>query len=76
MALETCIKGGTWPAVLSVANELAVKLFLESKISFLEIESVIRELIQKHKVLKNPSLTEIVEASKWVKRYANQLMEL
>ena len=76
LALETCIKGGTWPAVLSVANELAVKLFLESKISFLEIESVIKELIQKHKVITNPSLTEIIEASKWVKTYANKLMEL
>lgn len=51
--------GGTAPTVFNAANEVAVARFLNREISFLAIESVIYEALNKHKVIVNPTLDEI-----------------
>lgn len=54
--------GGTAPAIVNGANEEAVKLFLEEKISFLDIANLVEEAIEKVKMQKNVSLETISDA--------------
>jgi 1-deoxy-D-xylulose-5-phosphate reductoisomerase len=53
---------GSMPAVLSAANEVAVSLFLERRIDFLAIPSIIEAVMNKHKVVLNPGIEELVAA--------------
>ena len=50
--------GGTMPTVLNAANEAAVANFLEGRISFLEIETLIEEALNRHQVIANPDLDD------------------
>ena len=61
LAYEAIRIGGTMPVVLNGANEVAVRLFLEGKISFLGIADLIEEVMKKHTPIKNPTLDEIIE---------------
>jgi 1-deoxy-D-xylulose-5-phosphate reductoisomerase len=58
-AYEAGKTGGTLPTVLNAANEVAVEAFLQRKISFLQIEDMIEEVMQSHAVIKKPTLEEI-----------------
>jgi 1-deoxy-D-xylulose-5-phosphate reductoisomerase len=58
-AYEAGRVGGTLPTVLNAANEVAVEAFLQRKVGFLQIEELIEEAMQKHVVVKNPTLEEI-----------------
>lgn len=60
MAYEAGRAGGTMPTVLNAANEQAVALFLEGKISFLTIEALIERALEEHEVIPKPSLDTIV----------------
>ncbi len=64
--------GGSMPAVLNAANEQAVALFLEEKITFLDIPKLIEYVCEKHKsnYQKNPSLDDILAADKWARKAA------
>ena len=62
-------EGGTMPAVMNAANEIAVDLFLKEKISFLDIFDLVQNVVQKHKNIKNPDITDIIEASEGIKRH-------
>ena len=61
MAYEAGCKGDTYPMVLNAANEEAVALFLADKISFLEIEDIIREALATHVGIKGATLEQILE---------------
>lgn len=54
--------GGTAPAILNAANEIAVNLFLESKIKFLDIPRLIRHALETIPITQHPSLEEIIQA--------------
>ncbi|MBL1705612.1 1-deoxy-D-xylulose-5-phosphate reductoisomerase, partial [Klebsiella pneumoniae] len=66
--------GGTTPAVLNAANEIANALFLKNKIAFFDIEKTIHKTVEAHHNVKNPSLDAILEADQWARQYANQLL--
>ena len=53
---------GTLPAVFNAANEEAVKLFLQDRISFLQIGETIRQACEAHRVIRQPSLDDIFAA--------------
>ena len=53
--------GGSAPAVLNVANETAVNLFLEEKINFTEIAIVIDKVLQSVEIINEPSLDELLD---------------
>lgn len=67
-AYDAGIIGESMPTVLNAANEAAVKLFLEEKISFLDIEKIIYETLEKHKIIKNPDLETILLLDKQTKK--------
>ncbi len=75
MAYDCGIKGGSLPAVMNAANEVAVKYFLEDTIKFMDIPRLIMEMIDKHKMIKNPSLDEILEIDKRVKEETAKKIE-
>lgn len=52
--------GGTMPVVMNAVNEVAVQLFLEGKISFLDIETIIEREMDAHQVIQNPDLDTIL----------------
>ncbi|MEG1459414.1 MAG: 1-deoxy-D-xylulose-5-phosphate reductoisomerase, partial [Acetivibrio sp.] len=56
--------GGSMPTVFNAANEKAVSLFLERKISYLTIPEIIEYAVEEHKIIKNPSVEEIIEIEK------------
>ncbi len=53
--------GGTLPTVFNAANELAVKLFLNHEINFLEITQIIEDCMSVHKTIEDPTLDQIFE---------------
>lgn len=69
-AFEAIEIGGTMPSVLNAANEVAVDLFLNNKIKFLDIPKMVYEIIKKHRVVQNPSLKQILEADSWARNEA------
>ena len=64
MAIDFAKRGGTWPAFLSGANDAAVEVFLDHKIGFLEIETVIREALSRHTSAQRPELPDIISAGR------------
>jgi 1-deoxy-D-xylulose-5-phosphate reductoisomerase len=58
-AFEAGRIGGTMPTVLNAANEEAVRLFLDGRISFLEIEDKVEAALARHKPIPHPKLEEI-----------------
>src|SRR4051812_16587087 len=54
--------GGTLPAVLNAANEVAVEGFINGRISFLGISAMVRRTMERHKVVAHPTLEQILEA--------------
>lgn len=67
LAFEALKQGGTMPSVLNAANEIAVKLFLDRKIKFLDIPKLIEKVMLKHKIIYNPKLDDIIESDKWAR---------
>ena len=65
--------GGTYPAVLSAADEVAVELFLERRIGFLDIAKTVERALDQHKNIDHPSLEEILEADAWVREKVGEL---
>ena len=61
MAIQAAKAGGSMPTVFNAANELAVSKFLHKKIRFLDIYDIIGQSMERHKVVENPGLEEILE---------------
>jgi len=66
-AIECYRRGGSARTVLNAANEIAVKMFLEGKIAFLDIEKIVMKSVNEHLVIPNPTLDEIYAIDKSVK---------
>jgi len=66
--------GGTLPAVMNAANEVAVWSFLDGKIKYLDIARLIEQMMQNHTLIKNPALHDILNADKKVKEAAKNII--
>jgi 1-deoxy-D-xylulose-5-phosphate reductoisomerase len=73
LAYEAMREGGTMPAVMSAANEIAVASFLDRRISFMEIPRVIEASMEAHSVEPCSSIESILEADRWARSRASQL---
>jgi 1-deoxy-D-xylulose-5-phosphate reductoisomerase len=62
--------GGTLPAVLNAANEVAVESFVNRKINFPQITEVVRRTMDAHKVVQHPALEQILDADSWARKAA------
>ena len=61
LAYDSISTGGTLPSVFNIANEIAVKLFLNNKINYLDITSIINECMNEHKVINDYSINDIFD---------------
>ena len=62
--------GGTLPAVLNAANEVAVDAFLNGKIPFPGIWQTVERVMNAHQVIAHPNLEALIEADAWARRNA------
>ena len=70
LAYQALEIGGTMPAVLNGANEIAVNAFLNSQISFSEIPIIIQNTMKEHKPKYNPNISDILDADYWARERA------
>jgi 1-deoxy-D-xylulose-5-phosphate reductoisomerase len=70
LAYQAGKKGGTYPAVLNAANEVAVRRFLEGRIPFTGIPRIIERTLAKYRPLTNRTLDGILRADSWARAYA------
>jgi len=70
LAREAARTGGTMPAALNAANEIAVQKFLDGKITFSGIGRLVESVTAQHKVKAKPDLNDIVEADAWARKTA------
>ena len=62
--------GGTLPAVLNAANEIAVDAFCNGKISFPQISETVARTMDRHEVVAQPTLEQILAADTWARMAA------
>ena len=62
--------GGTLPAVLNAANEVAVEAFCQRRISFLQITETVARTMDRHTVVPHPTLPQILAADAWAREEA------
>ena len=73
LAVDAGRAAGTCPAVLCAADDVAVQLFLDHKISLLDITAIVGETLQHHQSIARPSLEQILAADSWARDYALRL---
>ena len=62
--------GGSLPAVLNAANEVAVEAFLAGRTSFPAIWKTVERVMQCHTLIEHPTLQELIEADTWARAEA------
>jgi len=74
-AYMTIKSGGTMPAVLNAANEVAVNAFLKGAIGFTDIPAVIKITMDRHIVNPETELDVIMEADRWARKKAEEVIK-
>jgi 1-deoxy-D-xylulose-5-phosphate reductoisomerase len=73
LALQAGEAGGTYPTVLSSADEVAVDAFLRGEIGFSEIPLVVRDVLERHQAPSGPlTLEQVFEADAWARAEAHR----
>ncbi|MCC6401035.1 MAG: 1-deoxy-D-xylulose-5-phosphate reductoisomerase [Flavobacteriales bacterium] len=70
LALDALARGGNAPCVLNAANEVAVELFLQHRIGFLEMSDLIEERLAKATFVPRPTLEDLVASDDETRRNA------
>lgn len=74
LAKEAFAAGGTLPAVLNAANEIAVEAFLGERIGFTAIPTLIERVMEQHQLQAADTLEAILRADSWARDCAKSLM--
>ena len=67
--------GGTLPAVMNAANEIAVAAFLDRQVPFTRIWQTVQEVMDQHTSVAHPDLDEILRADQWARAEAAKTLE-
>jgi 1-deoxy-D-xylulose-5-phosphate reductoisomerase len=70
LAFEAARIGGTMPAVLNAANEIAVQAFLDGMIAFLDIAAVLEATMSQHAPAPLADVAVALQADHWAREYA------
>jgi 1-deoxy-D-xylulose-5-phosphate reductoisomerase len=73
-AYEALRQGGTMPAVLNAANEVAVEKFSKGKIAFPEIWATIRKVMALHEVEEQKDIETVLKADAWARDKAEEVL--
>lgn len=60
--------GGTMPAAMNAANEAAVAKFLRDEIGFLEIAEFVEDIMNRHRIIKQPTLEDILNVNDEIRK--------
>jgi 1-deoxy-D-xylulose-5-phosphate reductoisomerase len=71
---EAAAAGGTVPAVLNAANEVAVSAFLAGKLGFLGIVDLIESVVGRHANVGATELADVLEADRWARDLAESML--
>jgi 1-deoxy-D-xylulose-5-phosphate reductoisomerase len=66
--------GGTLPAVMNAANEIAVAAFLDRQVRFPRIWEIVEDVMDRHRSVAHPDLDEILRADQWAREEARRLV--
>jgi len=75
LAYDAMKTGGTAPAILNAANEIAVQYFLENKASFLQIPQIIEKVLGQMPIIDNPDIHQIDEADNEARNLAKKFLQ-
>ena len=75
LAYEAIKVGGSMPAVMNGANEIAVESFLNREIGFLDIPLVIEKVMSAHKSFPVNDIGAVLEADKWARMMAKDFIK-
>ena len=75
LAIQAGKKGGTYPAVLCAADEVAVALFLKRRIKFTDIATLVERVLGRHRTATRPTIDEIMAADTWAREEVLKLAE-
>ena len=67
--------GGTLPAVMNAANEIAVAAFLDRKVRFPEIWGIVEQVMNQHTPVAHPDLDAILGADQWARAQAQGCLQ-
>jgi 1-deoxy-D-xylulose-5-phosphate reductoisomerase len=70
LALDAGARGGSWPAALAAADEVAVDDFMSGRISFTDIPRVVDATLSAHSGTADPSLEAVLETDRWAREFA------
>ncbi|MGI8551738.1 MAG: 1-deoxy-D-xylulose-5-phosphate reductoisomerase, partial [Dehalococcoidia bacterium] len=70
LAMDAGRRGGTYPAVLVAADEVAVEHFLRGRLGFMEIPELIARALAEHRSTSEPDLAQILAAGVWARDWA------
>ena len=76
LCLEAGRRGGSYPAVLSAADEVAVAAFLNGRLSFLRIADVIDRTVSRHDAVNIEGLDDVALVDAWARRIAEEEIRL
>ena len=74
LAISAGRQGGTYPTVLSAADEVAVNAFLEGKIGFTDVAGVVEQTLSRHESTEGQQIEELLEADRWATRQAMEIV--
>ena len=75
LAYSAIKTGGTMPAVLNAANEIAVAAFLKGEIGFMDIPAIIKNTMGAYTVKYNYSIDELLQSDEWGRQYAKSILK-
>ena len=75
LAVEAGKKGGTYPAVLSAVDEVAVERFLDGQIGFMDIYRTLERVLDDHNPTNGDNLDDILAADRWARTRAKEVVE-
>jgi len=70
IAFEAARKGATYPAVMNAANEEAVAAFLDERLAFTGIPSIVEDVLAAHKAATELTLEAVLDAEQWARAEA------
>lgn len=73
LAYDAMSAGGSLPCVMNAANEIAVALFLQDKIGYLEIAQLVESVMKHHTLIENPTLNDLFQTDHWSREAAMRL---
>lgn len=73
VAMEAGRRGGTYPAVMAAADEVAVARFLAGELRFTDIAPIIEATMEKHRPSVDPDLETVLAADAWARQTAQRI---